>query len=78
MTTRLTTGTAAKTTTLEDGEEVFPCRCGDTHRGPWAIYDYLHHNCYHEEPLVDIGGEIGISYWACPICGKTWRVEGKA
>ena len=72
-----TTGTATETATvtLEDGKEVYPCRCGETHRGEYAIHDYMHHNCFHDEPLLDIGSDIGISYWCCPICGKTWTTQ---
>ena len=63
---------------LEDGKEVYPCRCGETHRGEYALHDYMHHNCLHDAPLVDIGSDIGISQLICPVCGKVWSVDGQA
>lgn len=37
-------------------EQVFPCKCGETHRGPYAIYDFGHHNCEHKGyPPSDLG-----------------------
>mgnify|MGYP001620048011 CR=1 FL=1 len=63
-----TTGT---TLHFEDGKQVFPCRCGQTHRGPYAVYDYGHHNCLHEAPLWEL--EPG---WAiCAACGLTFKIE---
>ena len=75
--TTIKTETESYTITLEDGKEVYPCRCGDTHRGDYAIYDYGHHNCFHDAPLVDIGSDIGFPDVMCRLCGEMWRVEGK-
>ena len=78
--TTIRTGTATETATImsidiEDGKEVYPCRCGETHRGEYAFHDYMYHNCFHDEPLVDIGGEIGTPMWICPICSKVWATQ---
>lgn len=59
---------------MEEGEQVYPCRCGTTHRGPYAIYDYGHHNCFHDDPLHLIDEEIP-GYFMCPGCGKTFTGE---
>ena len=68
----INTGTMSYTINLdENGNEVFPCRCGATHKGNYAAYDYGHHDCLHETDLV----EIDKGYLLCPDCGKTWHVE---
>lgn len=62
---------------IVDGKEEWPCRCGEVHRGDYAIYDYGHHNCRHENydlhwlsnPLED-----GIWQVICAGCGNTWEV----
>ena len=41
------TGSETPIIYIEDGEQVYPCRCGETHRGPYALYDYGHHTCFH-------------------------------
>lgn len=62
---------------LEDGERVYPCRCGETHQGEWAMYVYYHHNCLHEEDLVSLGTVVpGEIQAICPSCGQTWIVTG--
>lgn len=79
----ISTGTAAETINIENGERVYPCRCGRTHRGPYATYDYGHHNCYHPGPLLDLGSKCGgelygdpvRSWLICPSCGMTFDVE---
>lgn len=48
----------------EDGRRVYPCWCGETHRGEWAAEDWRHHNCDHRI-IVDLGNEQGI----CEACG---------
>ena len=60
--------------TLEGGlEPVYLCRCGETHIGPYALYDYSHHMCFHDAPLWDTGdGQV-----ICADCGKPWVVEGQ-
>ena len=71
------TRTSATTLTLVDGESVYPCRCGETHTGLYAIYDYMHHNCLHDGPLVYYLREVEpeSNEVMCEACGKTWQVE---
>jgi hypothetical protein len=59
-----------------NGDRVYPCRCGETHRGDYAAYDYAHHNCFHNEPLHEIDPENVPGYLMCPSCGKTFWIEG--
>ena len=59
---------------IERGEQVYPCRCGETHRGPYAAYDYGHHNCFHEDGLIRLMDEYPNDLM-CPSCGKTFRVR---
>lgn len=71
----VTSKTTKETRYFEDGEQVFPCRCGKTHRGDYAAYDYGHHNCFHDAPLreMDKGHpELG---FLCPECGESFAVE---
>lgn len=61
---------------IENGEQVYPCRCGETHRGEHGVYDYGHHNCFHDVTLLFFEcndpseGDV-----MCPQCGKTWAVR---
>ena len=72
-----TTGTSATSSTLVYGKPAYPCRCGETHTGPYAIQDYTHHNCLHDGPLVYYLREVEpeSNDVMCPACGKTWQVE---
>ncbi len=45
------TGASNYTVWIEDGQEVYPCPCGETHRGDYAFYDYSHHTCPHGDEL---------------------------
>ncbi len=63
------TGTSNRTIWVEDGEEVYPCPCGETHRGPYALYDYGHHTCRHGDEIWDLS-EDGIGL-LCSQCGAT-------
>ncbi len=56
----------------EQGEQVFPCRCGETHEGFYACEDYLRHECLHKTDLIDMEHGLVI----CMDCGNTWRVKG--
>lgn len=58
-----------------NGEEIFPCRCGHTHRGEYGFYDYMHHNCFHSAPLIAIAKDEVPGYYMCPECGKTFWLE---
>jgi len=63
------TGTSNRTIWVEDGEEVYPCPCGETHRGPYASYDYGHHTCRHGDelwPMDDEGQGVEV---LCSQCG---------
>lgn len=51
-------------------EPVYPCRCGVTHRGDYALYDWAHHNCFHDEPLSRLGDDQVM----CPSCGEVFDV----
>ena len=66
------TGSETPIIYIEDGEQVYPCRCGETHRGPYALYDYGHHTCFHESPLIQLGDEY---YLCCPECGEVFDVN---
>ena len=48
---QIQTGTDSLTKWIEDGQEVYPCQCGETHRGDYAFYDWSHHTCRHEDGL---------------------------
>ncbi len=63
------TGSDNYTIWLENGEIVYPCRCGETHRGDYAIYDFGHHECDHDEVLYQAQ-----DYGLCTGCGKSMRV----
>lgn len=66
-------GTANQTIHIEDGEQVYPCRCGDTHRGPYALYDFAHHNCFHYAGLIRPDDAMP-DYLLCPECGQSFEV----
>lgn len=58
------------------GKRVYPCRCGQTHRGDWGLYEWDHHNCFHNDPLIEIDSEEVPGYLMCPACCKTfWRAS---
>jgi hypothetical protein len=58
-----------------DGNVTIPCRCGVDHAGPYAEYDYAHHNCFHAEALV---WDLDTGTVMCPLCGQTFSVEEPA
>lgn len=60
--------------------EEYPCRCGETHTGDYAAYDYGHHNCFHDAQLIFIVGPAYDSNWRtwsfmCPDCGKVFSFD---
>jgi len=59
---------------FEKGEQVFPCWCGETHKGAYAEEDWNHHNCLHRDSLVLIHGDMP-DYWICMPCGQTFNTE---
>ena len=54
-------------------KQVYPCRCGEVHRGDYAIYDYGHHACFHDSLLLLIADDQAL----CPDCGKSFGFEDK-
>lgn len=57
------------------GNKEYPCRCGETHKGDYALYGWAHHNCFHNDPLHEIDPENVPGYLMCPACGKTFWVK---
>jgi len=66
------TGSTNRTIHIEDWKEVYPCICGETHRGDYALYDYMHCNCPHNDGLFLIGGQA-----LCVMCGKVFSVQSE-
>ncbi len=59
----------------ENGERVYPCRCGETHRGDYGFYDYMHHECFHDGVVWKIT-EPGLpDLYLCSDCGKLFVLE---
>ena len=69
------TGDSNQPIVLENGEQVYPCRCGKTHRGDYAVYDYGHHNCLHEADLLGLPAGGHNVQAICPLCGMSWLVN---
>jgi hypothetical protein len=63
------TGASNRTTWIEDGEKVYPCPCGETHRGDYAMEDWIRHTCRHGDELWDMS-EDGLGL-LCSQCGNT-------
>ena len=61
----LKTDSSATTVYYEFGGQVWPCRCGEIHRGEYGKNDYLMHECFHDEILM-LGADSGV----CTSCGK--------
>lgn len=66
------TGSNARTIYIEDGERVYPCRCGETHQGLLGAAKRVEHKCFHEPPLIRFGPQY--DYVVCASCGVSWRV----
>ena len=70
------TGSLNITTVLDEkGERIYPCRCGKTHRGDYGLYEFGHHNCFHEADLIGLPIDKGEIQAICPLCGMSWRVK---
>lgn len=69
------TGTSSLTMVFEGGKRVYPCRCGKTHRGDYAEYDFGHHNCLHEASLIGFPAGKNEVQAICPVCGMSWLVN---
>ena len=63
----------------QQGERVYPCRCGETHSGQYAAEDFAHHNCAHDATLVCLSDQsaldVGDYDVMCPMCGAMWNVR---
>ncbi len=59
---------------MDGNEQVWPCRCGQVHRGDYGQYDYGHHECFHDSGLVHLD-DNDPNYLACPDCGKTFHIR---
>ncbi len=71
----VTTGSSNYTRYFENEQEVFPCRCGETHRGDYAAYDYGHHNCFHDAGLLPMDPLRGVEPQViCVECGKVFGI----
>ena len=71
------TGTTNSTYYYENEERVYPCYCGEIHRGDFAAEDWNHHNCFHREPLTElprINSEVRQA--VCIDCGEIFDLEG--
>jgi len=61
---------------VEDGERVYPCRCGETHRGQYAAEERRHHNCFHSEHIIILGPAAAPDEYqgCCITCGATFII----
>jgi len=59
---------------FENGVLVYPCRCGETHRGEYAAYDFGHHECLHDVRLI-LETVAAHPLAICPACGKSWQMS---
>jgi len=67
------TGTNNFTYYYEGNERVFPCRCGETHRGEYAHWDWVHHECLHSGRLWALEEIEGIKQFLCADCGALFE-----
>lgn len=67
------TGTNNITAVYEDGQQVYPCRCGETHRGDYAFEMWNHHNCFHGPLWVQAGEDEAM----CSQCGELFDIGGQ-
>ena len=67
------TGTSSVTLWFDaNGNEEFPCHCGEIHRGDYALYDFLHHNCRHPEILAP--DDLVPDQLLCASCGQVFAM----
>ena len=64
------TGADSRTSYFEEGKQVYPCQCGEIHRGDYAFEDWNHPNCLHSSPLLLVEGYQAI----CGECGRSWQI----
>ena len=58
---------------MEGDEQVYPCRCGVTHRGEYAVYDYGHHMCFHDAGLDWLDDDLDALI--CVMCGNVFGLN---
>jgi hypothetical protein len=63
---------------IENGRRVYPCRCGQTHRGDYAAEDWNHHNCFHTARLWPVSEELDPGHLICSACGMSFRIAEAA
>ena len=66
----VTTGTSAVTHYFDEAGEYHPCRCGEQHRGPYAIEDWMMHNCFHTQELLQLQDGLVL----CVECGQAFSL----
>jgi len=69
----LMTSAIGTTHIYENGERVWPCRCGKTHRGAYAQEDWAMHQCLHQADLMVSELSDGNYQVLCPDCGASWK-----
>jgi len=74
MATSQATSANQPTIFVEGNKPVFPCRCGQTHRGDYACEDMMKHECLHNCALIRLTADVGY----CPLCGTSWLVKGES
>jgi len=72
---KIKTNDSNYTVVIEDGERVYPCRCGETHKGEYALYEFAHHECLHETDLMGLPAGKNKIQAICPNCGMSWLVK---
>ena len=50
---------------------IYPCRCGEIHRGEYACERFLEHECFHDDVMIS----QGLKEVACGSCGKFFDLE---
>ena len=70
MPTQITSCAEEATIHMDGSERVYPCRCGETHRGEYGHYDYCHHICFHDAGLFRLADDS----FVCVECGKPFHV----
>jgi hypothetical protein len=55
---------------------IFPCPCGQKHRGDYAEETFIQHSCFHETELTFMpdGTGSGVPPMVVCSCGKTWNL----
>ena len=76
MTLIQSTGTENVTLYFDaEGQPEYPCWCGEVHRGDYGLYDFMHHNCPHNEGLAVLDPEAAPDQLICVSCGRTFPFD---